>query len=300
MRNVSRKFETYREATARSVIRVSSSSIAAMNAGSVPKGDPLPVAKIAAIQAVKNTPQLIPYCHTVPIEHVEVRFEIEGNQIICDVTVRTVYKTGVEMEAMAGAMVAALNIYDILKMIDDDMEVLEVKLLSKTGGKSDFKKAAPWEFAILVASDRVSRGIREDRSGLKLQELLENRGGTIAETAIVPDSIEAIQSKVQGWIDRGIQLVVTTGGTGLSPTDCTPEALEPLIKQRLGGVEIQIHQYGQRRTPYAFLSRLICGVNSKTVILGLPGSPKAVEDAINASFPALTHVFDIIRGADHT
>jgi cyclic pyranopterin phosphate synthase len=106
----------------------------------LPKGDPLPVAKVAAIQAAKNTSQIIPYCHPLPVEHLGVEFEIGHDFITVTTKVVAHYKTGVEMEALTAAAVGALSIYDMAKMIDPAMAVEQVILIEKTGGKSDFNR----------------------------------------------------------------------------------------------------------------------------------------------------------------
>ena len=104
----------------------------------VPKGNPLEVAKVAAVQAAKNTYQIIPYCHPMPVDFVGVEYELGENVIHLTVTTKVTYQTGVEMEALTAASVAALTLYDMLKMLDQSMEIVSVKLLSKTGGKSDY------------------------------------------------------------------------------------------------------------------------------------------------------------------
>lgn len=299
MRDVSAKIWTLRTATARAIIRVSPSSIEAIRNGTVPKGDPLPVAKVAAIQAVKNTPQLIPYCHTVPIEHVAVDFIVEDDRVIVDVSVKTIYKTGVEMEAMAGAMVAALNIYDILKMIDDDMVVERVELRDKRGGKSQFVSQGGWSFAVLVASDRISSGQSEDRSGQLLVQKLEQAGGSCLSLDVVADELDLIRDLVAQRCAEDVQLVVVTGGTGLGPRDQTPEALQGIFDRELPGVEAAFHDFSRQRTPMAMLSRMRAGVVGRTVVLALPGSPAAVSDAVDALFPYLEHAFHIVQGGGH-
>lgn len=142
MRDVSEKTETLRTAIARAQLKLSPKTLEAIRRHEVPKGDPLEVAKVAAVLAAKNTPQIIPYCHTLPVEFVGVEHELGEDIVVTTVTVKTHYKTGVEMEALAAASVAALTIYDMLKMLDPAMEIISVKLLSKTGGKSDFKAKA--------------------------------------------------------------------------------------------------------------------------------------------------------------
>jgi cyclic pyranopterin monophosphate synthase len=138
MWDVSDKSPTVRIAVATATLRAGSETIRAIREGTVPKGDPLPVAKVAAVMAAKNTPQIIPYCHPLPVESVKVSFEVRDEEIETRVEVKTSAKTGVEMEALAAATVAALTLYDMLKQLDMGMTIEGVQLLSKTGGKSDF------------------------------------------------------------------------------------------------------------------------------------------------------------------
>ncbi len=141
MWDVSNKGWTDRVARARAVLRTAPATITALRAGELPKGDPLPVARVAAVQAAKNTPGIIPYCHPLPLDKVGVEFEILEDCIVITTEVKATYKTGVEMEALTAASVAALTIYDMLKMIDMGMRIEEVALLEKRGGKSDFARA---------------------------------------------------------------------------------------------------------------------------------------------------------------
>ncbi len=138
MIDISQKSNTHRTAIAQARLRLDPEMIERIRRGDVPKGNPLEVAKVAAVQSAKNTSQIIPYCHPLPINFVGVEHELGDDHITTTVTVSADYKTGVEMEALTAAATAGLTIYDMLKMFGHRME-LEVKLLSKTGGKSDFK-----------------------------------------------------------------------------------------------------------------------------------------------------------------
>jgi cyclic pyranopterin monophosphate synthase len=138
MWDVSDKEPTVRVAIAKAVLRAGSDTIRAVREGRVPKGDPLPVAKVAAVMAAKNTPQMIPYCHPLPVESVKVEFEVRDDAIEVTTQVKTSAKTGVEMEALAAASMAVLTLYDMLKQIDMGMTIEDIRLLSKTGGKSDY------------------------------------------------------------------------------------------------------------------------------------------------------------------
>ena len=138
MWDVSDKENTSRVAVARALLRAKKETIEAIRNGAVPKGDPLPVAKVAAIQAAKNTPSIIPYCHPLPLTHVGVDFKFGEDSILITVTTKTNYKTGVELEALTAASVAALTLYDMLKQIDMGMTIESIKLIEKKGGKSDY------------------------------------------------------------------------------------------------------------------------------------------------------------------
>jgi molybdenum cofactor biosynthesis protein MoaC len=140
MRDISEKQSTLRTATAKAVVRMKADTLKLLEQGKLPKGDPRPVAKVAAIQAAKNTSQIIPFCHPLPIDFVDCRFTTIGNTIEIVTEVKANYKTGVEMEALTAASVAALTIYDMLKPVDTTLEIENVRLLTKTGGKSDLKR----------------------------------------------------------------------------------------------------------------------------------------------------------------
>lgn len=140
MWDVSDKTPTTRTALARAFLRMEPDTVAAVRNGTVPKGDPRPVAKVAAVMAAKNTPDLIPYCHPLALEHVRVEFAVGDEGIEVTVAVKTSAKTGVEMEALVGASAAALTLYDMLKQLDMGMAIERVELVEKRGGKSDYAR----------------------------------------------------------------------------------------------------------------------------------------------------------------
>ena len=178
MRDISAKTNTLRTATAQAILKASTSLMEKIRGGDLPKGDPLPVAKVAAIQAAKSTSQIIPYCHPVPIDYVSVDFELGADQIKITVSAKAIYKTGVEMEALTAASVAALTIYDMLKAIDESMEIISIRLLEKKGGKSDWRSsdAAMFKAAVLIMSDTAVAGKSKDRCAALIVEKLESLG----------------------------------------------------------------------------------------------------------------------------
>lgn len=300
MRDVSSKPNTLRIAKASAVLRCSPSTIAAINAGNVPKADPLGVARIAGVQAAKNTSLLIPYCHQVPLDAVQVEIALETSSIIVTAEVKAVWKTGVEMEALVAASTSALTLYDMLKIIDDGMEIASVQLLEKKGGKSDYLPRETLRAAVVVLSDSSSRGVREDRSGKIIQERLQNSGVQVAGLKVLPDEKSALRSELLRLCDgEKVDLVLTTGGTGLSPRDITPETTEELLERRLPGVSERMRSFGQERNRFAMLSRGTAGVRGRTLIVNLPGSPHAVTESLDILLPWLLHAFSMLRGEGH-
>ena len=267
----------------------------------VPKGDVLEVARTAGLFAVKNTSSAIPDCHSIPIEYTGIQFECLENTIKIEVTVKTIYKTGVEVEAMHGASIVALTIYDMLKPIDKNVEISTIKLLHKKGGKSDFRstKNLNLTVAVIVCSDSISAGKKEDKAGKIIIGKLENFGLTISQYIIIPDEIPSIQSTINHLCDKQTDLIIVTGGTGLSKRDVTPEAILPLIDRRISGIEEAIRAYGQARTPFAMLSRSVVGFKGETLLMALPGSTNGAAESIDAVFPPVLHLFQLMNGFGH-
>ncbi|SFH81546.1 bifunctional molybdenum cofactor biosynthesis protein MoaC/MoaB [Halpernia frigidisoli] len=301
MVDITHKSNTLRSATAQATVSVSTiETIKAIENNKVPKGNIFEMSKAAGLLAVKKTPELLPDCHPMPIEFTGVEYEIKDLEIIIKVTVKTIYKTGVEVEAMHGASVVALNIYDMLKPIDKGIEIKTIKLLEKKGGKSSFPIAdiSGLKVGIIVCSDSLFKGEGIDKSGLVIKEKMQKFGLKTSEIFIVSDDLDKIQNAVKD-LKKIYNIIVLTGGTGLSPRDNTPEAILPLLDKRLSGAEETIRRYGQDRMPFAMLSRSIVGTLDETLILSLPGSSKGVEESLDAVFPALFHSFKMMNGDKH-
>lgn len=302
MVDITHKSNTLRIATALAIVQTSSSeTIQAIESGSVPKGDVFAMSKAVGLLGVKKTSQLLPDCHPMPIEFTGIDFEISGLDVKILCTVKTIYKTGVEVEAMHGASVVALNMYDMLKPIDKGVEIRSIKLLDKKGGKSQFKDRFRKDLtaAVVVCSDTISEGQKEDKAGKAIIEKLEACGVVVSDYSIIPDEKELIQQKARDHEKAGIHLVVFTGGTGLSMRDVTPDALVEIIDRRIPGIEEVIRAYGQDRTPYSMLSRSLAGTMNDTLILALPGSTKGATESMDAIFPPVLHLFQIFKGIRH-
>lgn len=262
----------------------------------VPKGDVFELARAAGLLGVKKTPDLLPDCHPLPIEYAHVDYELEGLEIRISMTVKTIYKTGVEVEAMHGACVVALTLYDMLKPIDKNVEISTIRLLNKKGGKGSLSIDATGISArIVICSDSVAKGEADDRSEAVIGGFLEPQG-IAYETVFIPDEAPEIRAALESV---EAELVIFTGGTGVGPRDVTPQEIEPLLDIRLQGVEEQMRRYGQDRMPFAMLSRSIAGIRDGKLVLVLPGSPKGVEECLQAIFPQVLHVFSVITGKRH-
>lgn len=302
MIDITHKNNTLRVATAQAIVMVSKpETIVAIKEKKVPKGDVFAMSKAVGLLGVKKTALLLADCHPMPIEATTIDYEIKELAIYIYITVKTIYKTGVEVEAMHGASLVALNMYDMLKPIDKGIEIQHIKLVDKKGGKSDFKDKFRQDLkaAVIVCSDTISKGQKEDKAGKAIINKLEECGVAIADYIIIPDEKEIIAEKAAYYSNEKINLIIYTGGTGLSSRDVTPEALRPLLDREIKGIEEAIRAYGQDRTPYSMLSRSVAGVIKDSLVLALPGSTNGAKESMEAVFPAILHAFRILKGARH-
>lgn len=302
MVNITHKSSTLRQAIAMGILKVSKQeTIDAIVNRKVPKGDVFEFSRAAGLLACKKTYEVIPDCHPLPVEYTSITHEVDGLSIIIRVEVHTVYKTGVEVEAMHGAAITALTMYDMLKPIDDAIEISSIRLEKKKGGKSDIKYAYPetLKVAVITCSDSVSKGLHIDKSGDVIEEKLKKHKLTVSHRQAIADEFDVIQATASQLIAEGYQLILFTGGTGLSLRDVTPDALKPLIEREVPGIMEAARDYGQQRTPYAMLSRGIAGFVGETLLIALPGSPRGAEESMDALFPYILHVFRVREGVRH-
>jgi molybdenum cofactor biosynthesis protein MoaC len=305
MINITHKSPTLRKAIAEAVLKVSSSdTIVAVKNRLVPKGEVLEFARVAGLFAVKKTADMIPDCHPMPVEFTSVNYTLGEMDIRIEMEVHTVYKTGVEVEAMHGVSVVALTLYDMLKPIDKGIEIAHIRLVSKTGGKSDAQKSALKEIChrsraqVVVCSDSVFLGKAEDKAGARVNETLTLAGLTVGEVVVVPDEVTAIQEAARKFASD-VNVLLFVGGTGLSHRDVTPEAIRPLLTREIEGIMEVARGYGHDRMPFAMLSRGVAGMLNDTLVMTLPGSTKGAKETLDAVFPAVMHVFAVKDGQKH-
>ncbi|KGO85533.1 molybdopterin-guanine dinucleotide biosynthesis protein MoaC [Flavobacterium rivuli WB 3.3-2 = DSM 21788] len=302
MVNITHKSFTLRKSIATATVQTSSQqTIYAIEQRKVPKGDIFEFSRAAALFAIKKTSDVIPDCHPLPVEYASITYKIEDLTVVISVEVHTIYKTGVEVEAMHGASVAALVMYDMLKPIDKNVEIQNIRLQEKHGGKSDPKKYSEkgLQCAVVVCSDTAYRSEKQDTSGKAIVAILEKHGLNDVEYTIIPDDFNTIQTTLKNYISQEKDMVIFTGGTGLSARDVTPDAVEPLIDKHIPGIMETARNYGQQRVKTAMLSRGVAGFAGDTLVLTLPGSKKGAEETMEALFPQVLHVFEVKANKPH-
>ncbi|ABZ95166.1 Molybdenum cofactor biosynthesis enzyme [Leptospira biflexa serovar Patoc strain 'Patoc 1 (Ames)'] len=304
MNDITGKRTTLRYAEAEGFVYCQKETIQRIKTNTLPKGDLFEVAKASALLGAKKTSDLIPHCHPVPIDSFSIQFEIidEKNAVRILTQAKSIGKTGIEMEALTGVTVAALVIYDLLKPIDKSLEISSIRLLEKKGGKTDkhiAKFADGAKAKILVCSDSCFAGKKQDGSGKIIAELLSNEGVEVLEIKIVPDEPKEIEQTISNWANEKIDLIITTGGTGLGPRDNTTDTIKPMLEKEIPGIAEVMRSFGQDRTPFAMLSRSIAGSIGKSIIIAVPGSSNGSKESMTAILPAVFHAKKMMRGEGH-
>lgn len=246
--------------------------------------------------AVKNTHLSIPGTHPVSVEFTGVECPIAGLEIHFFLTIWTVGKTGVEVEAIHGANIIALTIFDMLKPIDKGIVIRKIGIYEKPMKETGSEDLKPFKASVVVCSNTVFKGYKTDSAGQVIRVL--ELSAELTSYEIIPYEIEQIRLKALKLAPVN-QLVIFIGGTRLSGTDVTPEALEPILERRIPGIEVGIRSYGQKITPYAMFSRSIAGMIEDCLVLGLSASTKGAKESIDAIFPHLLHAFKFMKGARH-
>jgi cyclic pyranopterin phosphate synthase len=319
MVDVGDKAVTARTATATGRLQTRPDVLALVRADNLPKADVLATARIAGIMGAKKTSELIPLCHPIPLSSVKVDFGFTDDAITITATAKTTGQTGVEMEALTAVAIAGLTLHDMIKAVDAAATLTEVRLDDKTGGKHGHwtrSTAAgpvlpepvlpgpvlpetveapilPNTATVIVASTAGAAGTREDTTGPVIATWFAERGFE-ASIAVIPDA--AVADALASALASRPAVIITTGGTGLSPTDGTPEATAAVLDRELPGVAEAIRARGLSKTPTAALSRGLAGTANGTVIVNLPGSPGGVTDGLAVLDGLLEHLVAQIAG----
>lgn len=319
MIDVGRKRVTRRRAIACGTITVGREAFMKIREKSLPKGDALALAEVAGIMGAKKTPDFIPMCHSLPLDQVTIHC-VPADPDAVDVYAQVVThaKTGVEMEAVMGVQAALATIWDLVKGTEPNLSIGGVRLLVKEGGKSGLwinpdgipawlsaqlpaqKTMAGVTAAVLVMSDRAAAGVYEDKSGALLKKLLQDEGANVAELKIVSDDGDEIAGAVHALHKKHRpKLIITSGGTGPGPRDVTPDVIDGLCDRTLEGFGEVLRRESAAFTDTAWLSRMRAGMLGQTLIVALPGSPKAVGECWEILRPFLAHALAMIEGQGH-
>ena len=297
MVDVSDKAVTKRTATATGRFTSTTEVIALVRADNLPKADVLATARIAGIQGAKRTSELIPLCHQLALSSVTVDFYLDDTSIQITATAMTTGKTGVEMEALTAVAIAGLTLHDMTKAVDPFSVLDEIKLAAKTGGKSRSAVRASTA-AVIVASTGGAAGTRDDTTGPHIAHWLGERGWSVDAVTVVADA--DVAAELARVVATAPAIIITTGGTGMSPTDQTPEATRALLTRELPGVADAIRAHGLAHTPTAALSRGLAGTAGDTVVVNLPGSSGGVKDGLAVLDELLDHlVAQVAGGGQH-
>jgi cyclic pyranopterin phosphate synthase len=315
MVDVGDKPVTDRRAVAAATVRMGPEMLGTLLDAGGPKGDAFGVARLAGIAGAKRTADLIPLCHPLPLDRVDVELipDREAGTVAIRAEARATARTGVEMEALTAASVAALTLYDMAKGLGREIVVERVELLEKDGGRTGSWRAdqtpaasevaatpAEHEALVITCSNRSAAGELDDTSGPALVAGLREAGWDVAPDAvIVPDDRAVIAAALRRAAADGYRLVLTTGGTGLTPTDVTPAATRDVIEREAPGLAELMRASGMASTPMAALSGGVVGSRGATLIANLPGSPRGATESLTALLPVLRHAVDQLAGGDH-
>jgi len=299
MINVGGKSSTLRYARAEGILQAQPATLERIREGSVPKGDVIATARAAGIVAAKRTNEWIVFCHPIPLDWVEVHVEVSEGELWITAEVQSVWKTGVEMEALTAVSGALLNAYDMLKPLDKDMAISGIRVVEKRGGQSHYYESfsTPLKTAILVISDAKHSGEREDKSAQIIREFLADQPVNVETSETLPADKGKIRERIEKLAkEEGYDLILTAGGTGFGANDVTPEATSYVLEKPAPGVVEMLRKFGLDRTPYAMLSREVAGTVGSTLVINLPGSSRGAREGMQALFPGVLHIFPTLWG----
>ncbi len=308
MVDVSAKPVTARRATATGRYVTRPDVIALLRDDALPKADVLTTARLAGISGAKRTSELIPLCHPLPLDAITVDLVLTDTVVEITATATTTSRTGVEMEALTAVAIAGLTLHDMIKAVDPAGMLTDIALVSKSGGaRGAWSRegveatidAAPAPVRsrsaiVLVVSTRAAADASIDTTGGLIAAWLVERGFAVDDVTITADA--DVAGAVHHAVAQRPAVIISTGGTGVSPSDRTPEAVAELLDAELPGIAEAMRARGLAATPTAALSRAVAGVARGTVIVTLPGSTGGVRDGLAVLDGVLNHLIDQVAG----
>ncbi|MEI7494278.1 MAG: bifunctional molybdenum cofactor biosynthesis protein MoaC/MoaB [Alphaproteobacteria bacterium] len=323
MTDIGGKVHSYRLAVAQGFLYVGSHAFDKILNKEIAKGDPITVAEIAGIQGAKKAYELLPLCHPMLLDQVEIFIEMDplDHCLIVTCFASTIAKTGVEMEALCGVNAALLAAYDLIKSVEKCQTISNVSLLLKKGGKSGIwlseKKIPEWilqkaqiqnnntgmnqiKSVVLTLSDRASNGTYLDESGETLKKLLKKNQALVVDYRILPDEEAILRDAMIDVLKKHKpNLIITTGGTGPDKRDITSKVVSELADKILPGIGEMLRLKGSQNTPFSWLSCSLAVIIGETLVVCLPGSNKAVLESFYFLDPILSHLLKTIKGHAH-
>ncbi len=310
MRDISAKQITLRTANAIGFLKCSEPTFQLIKENKIPKGNIYDYAKASAFLGAKQTQNIIPHCHPVSIDGLQVDFtlvtpgenihEIEFTEfgVLIDIEAKSIGRTGIEMEALASASTAALTLYDMLKYTSDtELEIKHVKLLKKVGGKSDRHKyvSGSEKINLIIASTAIIEGKKENKLTSILEEKLADFGLTISFSEVFKNNSEALESAIIKSSENA-DLTLVAGGSGLADGDDSYDLIKTIIDNEVEGIKHAAFSHGFLRSSNPMVSRIVAGTKNRKLIVGLPGSSAGLKESLDAVFPG---VFKVLRQLEH-
>lgn len=298
MKDVSTKPETLRSAHATATLHCPAFCIELLRNRNTEKGDALEAARVAGVMAAKHTPDVIPLCHPLALQSVDVEFDLDEAAVAVQAEVELIAETGAEMEALTAASVAALTLYDMLKPhAGMDLSIDNTHLVEKRGGKSQYRRRSelPIRAAVIALSDRVAAGETADAAGAAVRDGLGQANIAVEDYSVIAKEPEDLRAHLDAGLAKGVDLIVTVGGTSIGPRDRTVETVQPLLDREIPGIVETARVHGQRRTPYAMLSRGTAGLIGETLVVTFPGSARGASETLDALLAGIVHVFEVLR-----
>ena len=318
MINISNKSISYRRSVSKGSIFLDENLYNLVINKKIFKGDPIILAEIAGINAVKKTFSLLPLCHPLLLEEINFFIEMNNNLKIIDIYCyfSTTSKTGVEMESLTGVSIALLTIYDLLKMYSSYIYMSNIQLIFKDGGKNGIwmnenisipfciknklkiynKYLLNFNFIVLIISDRATNKIYNDESGEILINSLKDLGANILYYEIIYDNeiliIKTLKNLVKNY---NVNCIITSGGTGITSKDLTPNAVKLLCDYCIPGFGEILRLKGEIYNRYSWLSRCIAAVYKEVLIITLPGNPKSINECLSILEHILPHSLKMIN-----